>query len=199
MTAMIGNYVGLVPTTASVEFPFVGNSALHDGFPFVGNLTCSSDELLLVRNQIYSSGEMLSVGNFTGDSDQILQRHDFVENDPSPSKIALVLHEITKTRECMNTVINHLDALCDCWAPFVRRERGIIELTEMLQFPNQHHQHIHLWNPWNRTTGHKGLVTSMVGSELCVFITKPMVILLVSVLISLHQAWLIWTSTGGIS
>ena len=72
MTARIGNYVGLVPAMASVEFPFVGNPALHGGFPFVGNSICSSDEILLVRNQIYSSGEMLSVGNFTRDSDQIL-------------------------------------------------------------------------------------------------------------------------------
>ena len=104
MTARIGNYVGLVPATASVEFPFVGNSILHDGFPFVGNSTCSSDELLLVRNQTCSSGEMLSVGNFTRDSDQILQRHDLVKNYPSPSQseIALVLHEITKTCKCMN-------------------------------------------------------------------------------------------------
>ena len=70
---------------------------------------------MLVRNQIYSFGEMLSVGNFTWDSDQILQRHDSAENDPSPSQseIALVLHEIAKTREYMNAVFDHLDDLCD--------------------------------------------------------------------------------------
>ena len=147
MTARIGNFVGLIPTTASVEFPFVGNSALLDGFPFVGNSTCLSDELLIVRNQIYSSGEMLSVGNFTRDSDQILQLHDLAENDPSPSQseIALVLHEIAKTRECMYAVFDHLDDLCDCLGAFYeKRERGIIELTRMLQFPNQHYQHVHL-------------------------------------------------------
>ena len=123
MTARIGNYVGLVPATASLAFPFVGKSALHDGFPFVGNSTCSSDELLLVRNQIYSSGEMLSVGNFTRDSDQILQRHDLAENDPSPSQseIALVLHEIAKTRECMNAVFDHLDDLCDRLGAFYEK------------------------------------------------------------------------------
>ena len=126
MTARIGNYVGLVPATASVEFPFVGNSALHDGFPFVGNSTSSSDELLLVRNQIYSSGEMLSVGNFTRDSDRILQRHDLAENDPFPSQseIALILHEIAKTRECINAVFDHLDDLCDRLGAFYeKRER----------------------------------------------------------------------------
>ena len=126
MTARIGNYVGLIPTTASVEFPFVGNSALHDGFPFIGNSTCSSDKRLLVRNQICSSGEIMSVGNFTRDSDQILRCHDFVENDPSPSQseIALVLHEITKTRECMNAVFDHLDDLCDRLGAFYeKRER----------------------------------------------------------------------------
>ena len=152
MTARIGNYVGLVPATASVAFPFVGNSALHDGIPFVGNSICSSDELLLVGNQICSSGEILSVG----DSNQILQRHDLAENDSSPpqSEIALVLHEVTKTRECMNAVFDHLDDFVIVWVPFMRRERGIIELTRMLQFPNQHYQHVHLWNPWNRTIGH---------------------------------------------
>ena len=126
MTARIGNHVGLVPATASVEFPFVGHSVLHDGFPFVGNSTCSSDELLLVRNQIYSSGEMLSVGNFTRDSDQILQLHDLVENDPFPSQseIVLVIHEITKTRECMNAVFEHLGDLCDSLDVFCeKRER----------------------------------------------------------------------------
>ena len=126
MTARIGNYVGLVPAKASVEFPFVGNSALHDGFPFVGNSTCSSDKLLLVRSQFWSSGEIMPVGNFTRDSDQILQRHDFVENDPSPpqSEIALVLHEITKTRESMNAVFDHLDDLCDRLGAFYeKRER----------------------------------------------------------------------------
>ena len=51
MTARIGNYFGLVPAKASVAFPFVGNSILNDGNPFVGNSTCSSDELLLVKNQ----------------------------------------------------------------------------------------------------------------------------------------------------
>ena len=126
MTARIGNYVGLVPATASLAFPFVGNSALHDGFPFVGNSTCSSDELLLVRNQICTSGEIMSVGNFTRDSDQILQRRDFVENDPSPSQseLALVLHEVTRTRECMNAVFDHLDDLCDRLGAFCEnRER----------------------------------------------------------------------------
>ena len=123
MTARIGNYVGLVPATASLAFPFVGNSALHDGFPFVGKSTSSSDELLLVRNQIYSVGEMLSVGNFTRDSDQILQRHDLAENDPSPSQseTALVLHEIAKTRECMNAVFDHLDDLCDRLGAFCEK------------------------------------------------------------------------------
>ena len=80
----------------------------------------------IVRNQIWSSGEIVSVGNFTRDSDQILQRHDFVENDPSPSQseIALVLHEITKTRECMNAVFDHLDDLCDRLGAFCeKRER----------------------------------------------------------------------------
>ena len=126
MTARIGNYFGLVPATASVAFPFVGNSTLHDGFPFVGNSTSSSDELLLVRNRICSSSEMLSVGNFTRDSDQILRRHDLVENDPSPSQseIALLLHEIAKTRECINAVFDHLDDLCDRLGAFCeKRER----------------------------------------------------------------------------
>ena len=116
----------MVPATTSVEFPFVGNSALHDGFPFVENSICSSDELLLVRNQIYSSGEMLSVGNFTRDSDQILQRHNLAETDPSPSQseIALVFHEIAKTRERMNAVFDHLDDLCDRLGAFCdKRER----------------------------------------------------------------------------
>ena len=123
MTARIGNYVGLVPATASLAFPFVGNSALYDGFPFVGNSICSSDELLLVRKQIYSFGEMLSVGNFTRGSDQILQRHDSAESDPSPSQseIALVLHEIAKTRECMNAVFDHLDDLCDRLGAFCEK------------------------------------------------------------------------------
>ena len=123
MTARIGNYVGLVPATASLAFPSVGNSALHDGFPFVGNSICSSDELFSVRKQIYSSGEMLSVGNFTRDSDQILQYHDLAENDPSPSQseIALVLHEIAKTRECMNAVFDHLDDLCDRLGAFCEK------------------------------------------------------------------------------
>ena len=123
MTARIGNYVGLVPATASLAFPFVGNSALHDGFPFVGKSTSSSDEFLLVRNQIYSFGEMLSVGNFTRDSDQILQRHDLSEKDPSPSQseIALVLHEIAKTRECMNAVFDHLDDLGDRLGAFCEK------------------------------------------------------------------------------
>ena len=69
---------------------------------------------------------MLSVGNFTRDSDQILQRHDSAENDPSPSQseIALVLHEIAKTRECMNAVFDHLDDLCDRLGAFCeKRER----------------------------------------------------------------------------
>ena len=123
MTARIGNYVGLVPAKASVEFPFVGNSALHDGIPFVEYSTCSSDKRLLVRNEICSSGEIMSVGNFTRDSDQILQRHDFVENDPSPSQseIALVLHEIAKIRECMNAVFDHLDDLCDHLGAFYEK------------------------------------------------------------------------------
>ena len=138
MPSRIGNYVGLVPATASVEFPFVGHSILYDeipfvgsstsydGIPFVGNSTRASDELLLVRNHICSSGEILSVGNLTMDSDQILHRHDLTENDPSPSQsqIVLVIHEITKTRECMTAVFNHLDDLCDRLSPFVRRERG---------------------------------------------------------------------------
>ena len=130
MTARIGNYVGLVPGKASVEFPFVGNPALHDRIPFVGNSTCSSDKRLLVRNQICSSGEIMSVGNFTRDSDQILQCHDFVENYPSPSQseIELVLHEITKTRECMNAVFDHLDDLCDRLGAFCEmkeRDHGV--------------------------------------------------------------------------
>ena len=69
---------------------------------------------------------MLSVGNFTRDSDQILQRHHLAENDPSPSQseIALVLHEIAKTRECMNAVFDHLDDLCDRLGAFYeKRER----------------------------------------------------------------------------
>ena len=81
---------------------------------------------MLVRNQIYSSGEMLSVGNFTRDSDQILQRHDLAENDPTPSQseIALVLHEIAKTRECLNAVFDNLDDLCDRLGAFYeKRER----------------------------------------------------------------------------
>ena len=56
-----------------------------------------------------------------------MQRHDFVENDPSPyqSEIALVLHEITKTRECMNAVFDHLDDLCERLGAFCKkRERG---------------------------------------------------------------------------
>ena len=126
MTARIGNYVGFVPAAASVAFPFVGNLTLHDRFPFVGNSTCSSDELLLVRNQICSSGEILSVGNLTRDSDQILQHHDLAGNDPSQSQseIALVLHEIVKTRECVNAVFDHLDDLCDRMGAFCeKRER----------------------------------------------------------------------------
>ena len=63
MTASIGDYVGLVPTTTSVVVPFVGNSTLHDGIPFVGNSTCSSDERLLVRTHICSSGARIPVGN----------------------------------------------------------------------------------------------------------------------------------------
>ena len=69
---------------------------------------------------------MLSVRNFTRNSDQILQRHDLVENDPSPSQseIALVIHEITKTRECMNAVFEHLDDLCDRLGAYCeKRER----------------------------------------------------------------------------
>ena len=126
MTARIGNHAGLVPATASVAFPFVGNSALHDGIPFVGNSICSSDELLLVGNQICSSGEILSVGNLTRDSNQILQRHDLAENDSSPpqSEIALVIHEITKTHECINAVFDHLGDLCDRLGAFCEeRER----------------------------------------------------------------------------
>ena len=126
MTARIGNYVGLVPATTSVAFPFVGNSTLHDGIPLVGNSICSSDELLLVGNQICSSGEILSVGNFTRDLNQILQRHDLAANDPSlsQSQIALVLHEIAKTREYMNAVFDHLDNLCDRLGAFCeKRER----------------------------------------------------------------------------
>ena len=34
MTARIGNYVGLVPATASLEFPFVGHSILYDMMKF---------------------------------------------------------------------------------------------------------------------------------------------------------------------
>ena len=51
MTASIGDYVGLVPVTTSVVVPFVGNS------------TCSSDERLLVRTHICSSGALIPVGN----------------------------------------------------------------------------------------------------------------------------------------
>ena len=79
---------------------------------------------MLVWNQIYTSGEMLSVGNFTRDSDQILQLHDLVENDPFPSQseIVLVIHEITKTRECMNAVFEHLDDLCDSLDTFCEKK-----------------------------------------------------------------------------
>ena len=47
----------------------------------------------------------------------------FVENDPSPSQseIALVLHKITKTRECMNAVFDHLDDLCDRLGTFCEK------------------------------------------------------------------------------
>ena len=126
MTARIGNHVGLVPATASVAFPLVGNSISHDGIPFVGNSTIASDELLLVRNHICSSGEILSVGNLTRDSNQILQRHDFAENDPSPSQseIALFIHEIIKTREYMDAVFNRLDDFRDRLGAFCeKRER----------------------------------------------------------------------------
>ena len=125
MTARIGNHVGLVQATASVAFRFVGNPTLHGEIPFVGNSTCASDELLLVRSHICSSGEILPVGNLTRDSDQILQRHDLVENDlsPSQSEIALIVHEITKTRECMNAVFDHLDDLCDSLGAFCEKRK----------------------------------------------------------------------------
>ena len=87
MTARSGSYVGLVPATASVDFPFVGNSTLHDGIPFAGYSTCSSEGFLLVSNIFFSSGEILLVENLTSpDSDQILKRHELVANDPSPSQ-----------------------------------------------------------------------------------------------------------------
>ena len=68
---------------------------------------------------------MLSVGNFTSDSDQRLQRHDLGENDPSPSQpeIALVIHEITKNRECMNAVFDRLDDLCDRLDAFCEKRK----------------------------------------------------------------------------
>ena len=134
---------------------------------------------------------MLSVGNLTRDSDQISQRHDSVRNSVGPSW------------NCQNSWMHERcfrSSGRSLWSSgrLLWEERGIIELTEMLQFPIQHHQHIHLWNPWNWTTGHNRLMTSMLGRELCVFITKPVVSFLVSVLISLHQAGLIWISNGGI-
>ena len=55
-----------------------------------------------------------------------MQLHDLVENDPFPSqsKIALVIHEITKTRECMDAVFEHLGDLCDNLDVFCeKRER----------------------------------------------------------------------------
>ena len=127
MTARSNNYVGLVPAKASVEFPFVGNTTSHDGIPFVGNSTCSSYKLLLFRNQICSSGEVLPVGNFTRDLVQILQRHDSAENDPCPSqsKIALIIHEIPKIRQCMDAVFDHLNDFCDSLDDlFEKKERG---------------------------------------------------------------------------
>ena len=126
MTARIGNYVGLVPATAFVVFPFVGNSTLHDGIPFVGNSTCSSDELLLVRNQNCSSGEILPVGNLTRESDQILQRQNLAENDPSPtqSEIALFIHEIIKTGEFINAVFYRFDDFCGRLVAFCEMTEG---------------------------------------------------------------------------
>ena len=77
-------------------------------------------------NQICSSVEILSVGNITRDSNQILERHDLAANDPSPSQseIVLVLHEITKTRECVNAVFDRLDDFSDSLDTFCeKRER----------------------------------------------------------------------------
>ena len=149
----------------------------------------------IVRNQIWSSGEIVSVGNFTRDSDQILQRHDFVENDPSPSQseITLVLHEITKTRECMNAVFDHLDDLCD----------GLGAFCEKRERDHRMNKDVAISKSTPPTCSFMESMESdyrplRVGRKLCAFISKPMVIFLVSVLISLHQAGLIWTSTGGI-
>ena len=202
MTARIGNHAGWVPATASVAFPFVGNSILHDGIPFLGNSILASDELLLVRNHICSSVEILSVGNLTRDSDQILQRDDSAENDPSPSRseIALFIHEIIKTREYMDAVFNRLDDFCDrLGVSFARRERerdhgvnrdvAVSKSTSpacSIMKPMESDfksQRVNGQHGWQRT--------------LC-FHYKALVILLVCVLISLHQAGLIWTSTGGI-
>ena len=62
----------------------------------------------------------------TRDSDHILQRHDLVDNYPSPSQseMALILYEIAITRECMSAVFDHLNDLFDSLCAFCeKRER----------------------------------------------------------------------------
>ena len=124
MTARICNYFGLVPAKASVAFPF----SWKFNFEWRKSI-CWKFNLFIWRtfvSQESTSGEILTVGDLTRDSDHILQRHDLVDNYPSPSQseMALILYEIAITRECMSAVFDHLNDLFDSLCAFCeKRER----------------------------------------------------------------------------
>ena len=143
----------------------------------------------------------MSVGNFTRDSDQILQCYDFVENDPSQSQseIALVLHEITKTRECMNAAFDNLDDLCDHLGAFCEKREGDHRVNKDVAISkstsptcsfmesmesNYRPLRVNGQHCWRRTLSFHYKAHGPFACE-CPNL-------------SAHQARLIWTSTGGI-
>ena len=110
----------------------------------------------------------------------------------------LVIHEITKTRECMNAVFDRLDDLCDRLDAFCEKKERDHRVNRDVAISKSTSPAYSCMESMESDYRPLRFSDQHVGRDLFVFITKSLCILLVSVLISLHQTGLIWTSTGRI-